>query len=154
MHSLVVSCYVCYNDFFRTSAQHGIIHLLGVSRTSQQKSYENLTSRPQSHISYNTPRQLHNNIVTQYYLNVCKQQPRPRFEALAVCGRAFFVENNVCGGFFGEALKVLECQASGLLEAPGGPWRPWRPFEAPGTALTRLENPPFAWMKLSNLYKP
>ena len=60
-----------------------------------------------------------------------KFQPRPRFEALAVRGRAHFS--------FKATLP------------PGGPWRR---LEAPGTAWKRLETPPHAWMKLRNPYRP
>ena len=62
-----------------------------------------------------------------------KFQPRPRFEALAVRGGAFFVQKV---GFLG---------GSKVLQVPGGPWRPlevpggpggrWRLLEGPGAAL-------------------
>ena len=55
-----------------------------------------------------------------------KFQPRPRFEALAVRGRAHFSFKATLRGF--------------LRPGPGTPWSP----------LT----PPHAWMKLRNLYRP
>ena len=74
-----------------------------------------------------------------------KFQPRPRFEALAVRG----------GRIFRSFL--------GVLEAPRRPWTPRRPLDAPGApwrplqgpgALKPRGNPPHAWMKRSNLYRP
>ena len=80
-----------------------------------------------------------------------KFQPRPRFEALAVRGGRIFRS------------KRCFCKFLGVLEAPRRPWTPRRPLDAPGApwrplqgpgALKPRGNPPHAWMKRSNLYRP
>ena len=77
-----------------------------------------------------------------------KFQPRPRFEALAVRGGRIFRS---------------KARFWGVLEAPRRPWTPRRPLDAPGApwrplqgpgALKPRGNPPHAWMKRSNLYRP
>ena len=81
-----------------------------------------------------------------------KFQPRPRFEALAVRGGRIFRSNSVSASFWGTSLDPPK--------APGRPWSPldapgapWRPLQGPG-ALKPRGNPPHAWMKRSNLYRP
>ena len=63
-----------------------------------------------------------------------KFQPRPRFEAFAA------------GAFFVHLLV--------FWEAPGAPWRPLQGPGAPCNGLELRGNPPHAWMKRSNLYRP
>ena len=86
-----------------------------------------------------------------------KFQPRPRFEALAVRGGRIFrskVFLQVFGGFGGPSTSLDPPKAPGRpwspLDAPGAPWRP---LQGPG-ALKPRANPPHAWMKRSNLYRP
>ena len=69
-----------------------------------------------------------------------KFQPRPRFEDLAVRGRAHF------------SFKAMRrfFAPPGALKAAGAAWRP---LERPGSAWKRPHMHD-AWMKLRNLYRP